>query len=63
MRVELKRLLQLKATFEDYLFVKKLSGTGWDDEEKHATGTTDYIDGFAAVRRPSLFFALLNVQL
>ncbi|KAJ7266320.1 hypothetical protein C8J57DRAFT_1619701 [Mycena rebaudengoi] len=42
------KLDYLKATFEDYLFVKKLSGTGWDDEEKHATGTTDYIDGFAA---------------
>ncbi|KAJ7477713.1 hypothetical protein FB451DRAFT_1243045 [Mycena latifolia] len=42
------KLDYLKSTFEDYLCVKKFSGTGWDNEEKRATGTTDYIEGFVA---------------
>ncbi|KAJ7714244.1 hypothetical protein DFH07DRAFT_785813 [Mycena maculata] len=41
-------LLQLKSTFETYVFVAKFSGTGWDDTEKHATSTQEYIDGFVA---------------
>ncbi|KAJ7747168.1 hypothetical protein DFH07DRAFT_961136 [Mycena maculata] len=42
------KLEYLKSTFETYVFVAKFSGTGWDDTEKHATGTQEYIDGFVA---------------
>ncbi|KAF7348749.1 Myb-DNA-bind-3 domain-containing protein [Mycena venus] len=42
------KLDYLKGVFEDYLFVKKFSGTGWDDENKCATNTEDYIEEFVA---------------
>ncbi|KAJ7826171.1 hypothetical protein B0H14DRAFT_1248191 [Mycena olivaceomarginata] len=42
------KLDYLKGAFEDYLFVKKFSGTGWDDEKKCATNTEDYIEEFVA---------------
>lgn len=41
---------QLKEAFELYLFVEKFSGTGWDDENKHAVNTDEYITDFLAVR-------------
>ncbi|KAJ7790127.1 hypothetical protein B0H14DRAFT_2626376 [Mycena olivaceomarginata] len=37
---------QLKETFEMYLFVKKYSGIGWDDEDHHATATEEVIKPF-----------------
>ncbi|KAJ7887048.1 hypothetical protein B0H14DRAFT_3127709 [Mycena olivaceomarginata] len=39
---------KLKEIFELYLFVEKFSGTGWDDEEKHAVNTAQYIEDFLA---------------
>ncbi|KAJ7900742.1 hypothetical protein B0H14DRAFT_3753108 [Mycena olivaceomarginata] len=37
---------QLKEKFEAYLFVKKYSGIGWDDEDHHATATEEVIKTF-----------------
>ncbi|KAJ7896675.1 hypothetical protein B0H14DRAFT_3425463 [Mycena olivaceomarginata] len=39
----------LKETFEMYLFVKKYSGIGWDDEDHHATATDEVIKPFLEV--------------
>ncbi|KAJ7821006.1 hypothetical protein B0H14DRAFT_3471855 [Mycena olivaceomarginata] len=36
----------LKEKFEAYLFVKKYSGIGWDDEDHHATATEEVIKTF-----------------
>ncbi|KAJ7885685.1 hypothetical protein B0H14DRAFT_3431637 [Mycena olivaceomarginata] len=36
----------LKETFEMYLFVKKYSGIGWDNEDHHATATDEVIKPF-----------------
>jgi hypothetical protein len=41
---------QLKEKFEAYLFVKKYSGIGWDDEDHHATATEEVIKTFLEVR-------------
>ncbi|KAJ7669155.1 hypothetical protein B0H17DRAFT_1142203 [Mycena rosella] len=38
---------QLKKIFDEYLFVQKYSGTGWDDVAKHATNTAEYVEDFA----------------
>ncbi|KAJ7348629.1 hypothetical protein DFH08DRAFT_808356 [Mycena albidolilacea] len=39
----------LKETFEMYLFVKKYSGIGWDDEDHHATAMEEVIKPFLKV--------------
>ncbi|KAJ7602756.1 hypothetical protein B0H17DRAFT_1154910 [Mycena rosella] len=41
-----KLAYQLKKIFVLYVFVRKYSGTGWDNEEKHATNTKEYIEEF-----------------
>ncbi|KAJ7816204.1 hypothetical protein B0H14DRAFT_2602808 [Mycena olivaceomarginata] len=38
-----------------YVFVAKFSGTGWDNDEKHATNTAEYIADFLKVCGPSTF--------
>jgi hypothetical protein len=40
---------QLKEKFEAYLFVKKYSGIGWDNEDPHATATEEVIKMFLEV--------------
>ncbi|KAJ7745176.1 hypothetical protein B0H14DRAFT_3167463 [Mycena olivaceomarginata] len=35
----ISKLEDLKKTFELYLFVEKFSGSGWDEDEKHASNT------------------------
>ncbi|KAJ7859010.1 hypothetical protein B0H14DRAFT_3446859, partial [Mycena olivaceomarginata] len=42
------KMNDLKEIFELYLFVEKFSGTGWDDEEKHAVNMAQYIEDFLA---------------
>jgi hypothetical protein len=42
---------QLKKIFDRYVFVQKFSGSGWDDDAKHATNTEEYVDDFVKVRR------------
>ncbi|KAF8123168.1 hypothetical protein K438DRAFT_2135975 [Mycena galopus ATCC 62051] len=39
---------RVKDIFTLHLFVKKFSGTGWDDEEKHAINTPKYIEAILA---------------
>ena len=39
----------MKGTYEDYLFVGKFSGTGWDEEAKHFTNPSILVDEFVAV--------------
>ncbi|KAJ7642902.1 hypothetical protein B0H17DRAFT_1216272 [Mycena rosella] len=41
------KLNYLKKIFDEYLFVQKYSGTGWDDTAKHATNTAEYVEDFA----------------
>ncbi|KAJ7304612.1 hypothetical protein DFH08DRAFT_976600 [Mycena albidolilacea] len=36
-------------TFELYLFVEKFSSSGWDEDEKHASNTPEYIKDFIKV--------------
>ncbi|KAJ7204332.1 hypothetical protein GGX14DRAFT_398186 [Mycena pura] len=40
---------QIKANYEDYLFVGKFSGTGWDDEAKHFTNVTIVVEEFLEI--------------
>ncbi|KAJ7715345.1 hypothetical protein B0H16DRAFT_1477500 [Mycena metata] len=40
------KLNYLKSTFTLYIFVRKYSGTGWDEDEHHATNTKEYIEDF-----------------
>ncbi|KAF8207836.1 hypothetical protein K438DRAFT_1930818 [Mycena galopus ATCC 62051] len=40
------RLQYVKGIFEDYEFVRKKSGVGWDDEAKMATAEADFIATF-----------------
>ncbi|KAJ7235953.1 hypothetical protein C8J57DRAFT_1530372 [Mycena rebaudengoi] len=42
------KLNYLKDNFELYLYVAKFSGSGWDDKDKHATNTDEYITSFLA---------------
>ncbi|KAJ7197849.1 hypothetical protein C8J57DRAFT_1737558 [Mycena rebaudengoi] len=42
----MSKLSYLKKIFVIYVFVRKYSGTGWNDEDKHATNTKDYIEEF-----------------
>ncbi|KAJ7498459.1 hypothetical protein B0H11DRAFT_1980370 [Mycena galericulata] len=42
----MNKLAYLKKIFTLYVFVCKYSGSGWDDEQKHATNTSDYIEEF-----------------
>ncbi|KAF7372233.1 hypothetical protein MVEN_00082800 [Mycena venus] len=42
----ISKMNNLKEIFEIYLFVEKFSGTGWDDDEKHAVNTKEYIEDF-----------------
>ncbi|KAJ7352545.1 hypothetical protein DFH08DRAFT_991437 [Mycena albidolilacea] len=42
----MSKLDNLKNILTLYLFVKKFSGTGWDEEEKHAVNTPEYIKDF-----------------
>lgn len=44
-------LLQLKKIFVLYIFVRKFTGSGWDDVEHHVTATKDYIEDFLKVCR------------
>jgi hypothetical protein len=41
---------QLKEKFEVYLFVKKYSGIGWDNEDPHVTAMEEVIKTFLEVR-------------
>jgi hypothetical protein len=41
--------LQLQKCLGQYLFVKKYSGVGWDDEDNHATATPEFIETFLKV--------------
>ncbi|KAJ7805671.1 hypothetical protein B0H14DRAFT_3153309 [Mycena olivaceomarginata] len=36
----------LQKCLGQYLFVKKYSGVGWDDEQNHATATAEFIETF-----------------
>ncbi|KAJ7824201.1 hypothetical protein B0H14DRAFT_3729015 [Mycena olivaceomarginata] len=45
----ISKLEDLKKTFELYLFVEKFSGSGWDEDEKHASNTPEYIEDFIKV--------------
>ncbi|KAJ7705890.1 hypothetical protein B0H14DRAFT_3526201 [Mycena olivaceomarginata] len=38
----ISKLEDLKKTFELYIFVEKFSGSGWDEDEKHASNTPEY---------------------
>ncbi|KAJ7429654.1 hypothetical protein FB451DRAFT_1327687 [Mycena latifolia] len=42
----MNKLSYLKKVFDLYLFVQKFSGTGWDDDAKHATNTEGYVADF-----------------
>ncbi|KAJ7797025.1 hypothetical protein B0H14DRAFT_3494216 [Mycena olivaceomarginata] len=42
----ISKLEDLKKTFELYLFVEKFSSSGWDEDEKHASNTPEYIEDF-----------------
>ncbi|KAJ7264133.1 hypothetical protein C8J57DRAFT_1230615 [Mycena rebaudengoi] len=42
------KLNYLKDNFELYLYVAKFSGSGWDDKDKHATNTDEYITSILA---------------
>ncbi|KAJ7483107.1 hypothetical protein B0H11DRAFT_2279890 [Mycena galericulata] len=42
----MNKLSYLKKIYDLYVFVQKFSGSGWDDEAKHATNTEDYIQDF-----------------
>jgi hypothetical protein len=44
--------LQLQKCLGQYLFVKKYSGVGWDDEDNHATATVEFIETFIKVCFP-----------
>ncbi|KAJ7703923.1 hypothetical protein B0H17DRAFT_1193855 [Mycena rosella] len=46
----MNKLAYLKKVFVLYVFVRKYSGTGWDDEEKHATNTKEYIEELTKTR-------------
>ncbi|KAF8142635.1 hypothetical protein K438DRAFT_1994725 [Mycena galopus ATCC 62051] len=59
----------VKDIFTLHLFVEKFSGTGWDDEEKHAINTPKYIEAFLAThgktyarcfKKPCLFYTQLD---
>ncbi|KAJ6456677.1 hypothetical protein C8R45DRAFT_1034035 [Mycena sanguinolenta] len=43
------KLGYMKETLELYVFVAKFSGTGWDNDEKHATNTPEYVADFLKV--------------
>ncbi|KAJ6450811.1 hypothetical protein C8R45DRAFT_1127537 [Mycena sanguinolenta] len=43
------KLGYMKETFELYVFVAKFSGSGWDNDEKHATKTPEYVADFLKV--------------
>ncbi|KAJ7809884.1 hypothetical protein B0H14DRAFT_2607694 [Mycena olivaceomarginata] len=45
----ISKLEDLKKTFELYLFVEKFSGSRWDEDEKHASNTPEYIEDFLKV--------------
>ncbi|KAJ7713353.1 hypothetical protein B0H14DRAFT_2644838 [Mycena olivaceomarginata] len=45
----MSKIDDLKNILTFYLFVEKFSGTGWDEEEKHAVKTTEYIKEFLAI--------------
>ncbi|KAJ7026447.1 hypothetical protein C8F04DRAFT_1190509 [Mycena alexandri] len=40
------KLSYLKKISVLYIFVRRFTGTGWNDEDKHATNTKDYIEEF-----------------
>ncbi|KAJ7158177.1 hypothetical protein C8R46DRAFT_1039775 [Mycena filopes] len=42
----MNKLNYLKKIFVHYVFVRKFSGTGWNDKDHHATNTEEYIEGF-----------------
>ncbi|KAF8156497.1 hypothetical protein K438DRAFT_350478 [Mycena galopus ATCC 62051] len=42
----ISKLNDVKDIFTLYLFVEKFSGMGWDDEEKHAINTPEYVQAF-----------------
>ncbi|KAJ7076132.1 hypothetical protein C8R43DRAFT_1115793 [Mycena crocata] len=59
----------LKTTFEEYLFIEKYSGSGWDDDKKHVTNTDEYIQDFLLAngkqyakcfKTPCPYYSLLN---
>ncbi|KAJ7879050.1 hypothetical protein B0H14DRAFT_2566993 [Mycena olivaceomarginata] len=43
---------QLQKCLGQYLFIKKYSGVGWDDEENHAMVTAEFIETFIKVNSP-----------
>ncbi|KAJ7369167.1 hypothetical protein DFH08DRAFT_833232 [Mycena albidolilacea] len=46
----ISKINYLKEKFEAYLFVKKYSGIGWDNEDHHATMTEEVMKTFLEVR-------------
>ncbi|KAJ7193234.1 hypothetical protein GGX14DRAFT_405672 [Mycena pura] len=40
------KLKHLKGVYEDYQYVLGHTGTGWNDEAKHATNTAEYVEDF-----------------
>ncbi|KAJ7724974.1 hypothetical protein B0H14DRAFT_3620912 [Mycena olivaceomarginata] len=42
----------LQKCLGQYLFVKKYSGVGWDDEQNHATATAEFIETFIKANGP-----------
>ncbi|KAJ7816566.1 hypothetical protein B0H14DRAFT_3148567 [Mycena olivaceomarginata] len=42
----------LQKCLGQYLFVKKYSGVGWDDEQNHATATAEFIEKFIKANGP-----------
>ncbi|KAJ7334965.1 hypothetical protein DFH08DRAFT_965698 [Mycena albidolilacea] len=65
----MSKLDDLKNILTLYLFVEKFSGTGWDEEEKHAVNTSEYIKDFLTThgkdyarcfKKSCLFYSELN---
>ncbi|KAJ7368632.1 hypothetical protein DFH08DRAFT_982854 [Mycena albidolilacea] len=45
-------VIDLQKCLGQYLFVKKYSGVGWDDEQNHATATAEFIEIFIKANGP-----------
>ncbi|KAJ7340554.1 hypothetical protein DFH08DRAFT_938508 [Mycena albidolilacea] len=48
----ISKINYLQKCLGQYLFVKKYSGVGWDDEDNHATATVEFIETFIKINGP-----------
>ncbi|KAJ7846852.1 hypothetical protein B0H14DRAFT_2583895 [Mycena olivaceomarginata] len=48
----ISKINYLQKCLGQYLFVKKYSGVGWDDEDNHATATVEFIETFIKANGP-----------